>query len=88
MASPESAILDELFDSILATMAAKPDMELGAVRELLERCGEVSAEPGGFDYLETEVAGTPCLWAVPKDCAQDRVLLSVDNQISSDNVTG
>ena len=35
----------------------------------------MTAEPGGVDYIETDAGGVPALWAVPKGCAQDRVLL-------------
>jgi acetyl esterase/lipase len=37
--------------------------------------GDVTAEPRGVDYLETEAAGLPAMWAVPKGSAEDRVLL-------------
>lgn len=76
MASPQAAALDQLFDSFVATLAAKPDMGLDELRAMLEKCGDVAAEPGGVDYFEVDAAGTPCLWAVPKGCAEDRVLLS------------
>ena len=76
MASPESKIIDDLFDSILVTMAEKPDMELPEIRALLEKCGDIATDPGGVDYIEEEIVGTTCLWAVPKNCAEDRVLLS------------
>ena len=75
MASPQAAALDQLFDSCLAALAAKPDMELDELRALLEKCGDVAAEPGGVDYFEVDAGGTPSLWAVPKGCREDRVLL-------------
>ncbi|GGN77809.1 esterase [Streptomyces albiflavescens] len=37
----------------------------------------LTAEPGGIDYLETDAGGTAAMWAVPKGCAEDRVLLCV-----------
>lgn len=37
----------------------------------------LTAEPGGLDYLEVEVAGLPELWAVPKGSPEDRVIFSV-----------
>ena len=40
-----------------------------------EAWGDLTAEPRGVDYTETQAAGLPALWAVPVDCAQDRVLL-------------
>jgi acetyl esterase/lipase len=40
-----------------------------------ESWGDLTAEPRGVDYLETEAAGLPAMWVVPKRCARDRVLL-------------
>jgi uncharacterized protein (TIGR02246 family) len=40
-----------------------------------ESWGDLTAEPRGVDYVETEAAGFPALWAVPTDCAEERVLL-------------
>ena len=42
---------------------------------MFEHWGDVTAEPGGVDYIETNAGGVPALWAVPKGCAEDRVLL-------------
>ena len=47
------------------------------MRERVDHWGDLTAEPGGTDYLETEVAGLRALWAVPKGSAEDRVLLSL-----------
>ena len=75
MASPQAAALDKLFDSFVAELTANPAMSLEELRDMLERCGDVAADPGGVDYLEVDAAGTPSLWAVPHGCKQDRVLL-------------
>ncbi len=77
MASPQAAAIDNLFDSFVAALAAKPDMPLEEMRDLLEKCGDLATDPGGVDYLEADADGTPCLWAVPKGCREDRVLLSL-----------
>ena len=42
-----------------------------------ESWGDLTAEPRGVDYLETEVAGLPAMWAVPKGARTDRVLMSI-----------
>ncbi|MEQ8233518.1 MAG: alpha/beta hydrolase [Gammaproteobacteria bacterium] len=76
MASPQAAALDHLFDSFLAALGANPDMGLDELRDMLEKCGDVATDPGGVDYFETMAGSTPCLWAVPKGCAEDRVLLA------------
>lgn len=77
MASPQAAALDQLFDSFIAALAAKPDMGLDELRDMLERCGDMADEPGGVDYFDIDAGGTPSLWAVPKGCREDRVLLAI-----------
>jgi monoterpene epsilon-lactone hydrolase len=77
MASPQAAAIDHLFDSFVAALAANPHMPLDELRDMLEKCGDLARDPGGVDYLEEDAAGTPCLWAVPKGCREDRVLLSL-----------
>jgi epsilon-lactone hydrolase len=42
-----------------------------------ESWGDLTAEPRGVDYLETEVGGLPAMWAVPKGATTDRVLLCI-----------
>ncbi|HEY2532347.1 MAG TPA: alpha/beta hydrolase, partial [Xanthobacteraceae bacterium] len=42
---------------------------------VFEHWGDVTAEPGGVDYIEVDAGGVPALWAVPKGCAQDRAVL-------------
>jgi hypothetical protein len=40
-----------------------------------ESWGDLTAEPRGVDYIETEAGGRPAMWLVPKDSSADRVLL-------------
>jgi epsilon-lactone hydrolase len=42
-----------------------------------ESWGDLTAEPRGVDYLETEVCGLPAMWAVPKQASTDRVLMCI-----------
>ena len=42
-----------------------------------ESWGDLTAEPRGVDYLETEAAGRPAMWAVPKGAGTDRVLMCI-----------
>lgn len=77
MASPQAAAIDHLFDSFVASLAANPQMPIEELRDMLDKCGDLARDPGGVDYLEVDAAGTPCLWAVPKGCNPDRVLLSL-----------
>jgi epsilon-lactone hydrolase len=75
MASRESEELKTLFRGWAAALAANPEMPLDQMRLMFEHLGDVTGEPGGVDYLETDAGGMPALWAVPKGCAEDRALL-------------
>jgi acetyl esterase/lipase len=57
-----------------AALAANPEMTLADVRRVMEYSGDVTTEPRGIDYIESDVAGLPVLWASPKGCAEDRIL--------------
>ena len=50
-------------------------MPLDELRLMFEHWGDVTAEPGGVDYIEANADGVPAMWAVPKECAEDRVVL-------------
>ena len=50
-------------------------MPLDEWRDMVEHWGGVTAEPGGVDYIETDAGSVPAMWAVPKGCAEDRVVL-------------
>src|SRR5690349_15314425 len=75
MASQQSDQLIALYKAFGATIAANPEMPLDELRAMFEHLGDVTAEPGGVDYIEAEADGVPVMWAMPKGCAQDRVLL-------------
>ena len=77
MASRESEALKTLYRNWAAALATKPEMPLDELRLMFEHWGDVTAEPEGVDYLETNAGGVPALWAVPKGCAEDRVLLCI-----------
>jgi acetyl esterase/lipase len=78
MASKQSEAVKDYWRSMTEAARANPDQTPQQVRQRVEdRWGNLSAEPGGIDYLETEVAGLPALWAVPKGSAGDRVILSL-----------
>lgn len=67
--------LARLYANIVVELGARPDMSLEEMRDVFDHWGDVTREPGGVDYSEAEVHGIPVMWAVPKGCAQDRVLL-------------
>jgi monoterpene epsilon-lactone hydrolase len=66
--SPESAAVRDMY---LRWTAQRARGEIGDN----EDWGDLTAEPRAVDYLETEAAGLPAMWAVPSGCAGDRVLL-------------
>ena len=75
MASVASKELETLYKDWVMTMADRPDMTVDDLRRLFDHWGDVTAEPGGVDYVEVEADGVPAMWAIPKGCATDRVLL-------------
>ncbi len=52
-----------------------PPLTLQERRVVDSHWGDVTAEPGGVDYLERELGGVPVLWVEPADSTRDRVLL-------------
>jgi epsilon-lactone hydrolase len=42
-----------------------------------ESWGDLTAEPRGVDYLETDAGDRPAMWAAPKHASSDRVLLCI-----------
>ncbi|WP_369249171.1 alpha/beta hydrolase [Streptomyces sp. R41] len=71
MASAESGAVAKLYGIWLGNPA-----EGDVVRDQ-SQWDVLTAEPGGIDHLETDAGGTAAMWAVPKGCAEDRVLLCV-----------
>jgi hypothetical protein len=66
MASVQSEDLKTLYKGWVAALAANPSMELDQMRRMFEHWGDVTAEPGGVDYVEVTAGGVPALWATPK----------------------
>lgn len=77
MASKQSAVVGDWWVAQAEAARANPDEPISELRDRNEHWGDMTAEPGGVDYLETEVAGFPALWAVPEDSQQDRVILAL-----------
>lgn len=75
MPSKKSEELNTLYRSWAAALASNPAMPLDQLRLLFDHWGDVTAEPGGVDYSETDAGGVPAMWAAPKGCAADRVIL-------------
>ena len=75
MASKQSETLNQLYREWVAAFQANPEMSLDEMRHMFEQWPRITGEPGGVDYIETDAGGAPALWAAPKNCAQDRVVL-------------
>lgn len=74
MPSPQSEALKILYRNWSDALAKNPTMALDDMRRMFDHWGDVTGEPGGVDYIEVDAGGVPAMWAVPKGCAQDRVL--------------
>jgi monoterpene epsilon-lactone hydrolase len=78
MATKRSEMVRDHWRSMREAVMANPDESPEEMRERVERYWPgLTAEPGGVDYLEIEVAGLPALWAVPKGSGEDRVIFGV-----------
>ena len=75
MASKQTEALNALYRGWAAALQANPEMPLDEMRLMLEQWGNITGEPRGVDYIETSASEVPALWAAPKNCAEDRVLL-------------
>jgi len=75
MASKESAVLSDMYKQWVAGMAENPDMSIDDIRSVFEHWGDVTAEPGGVDYIEADDSPVPCLWAKPKHADASRVIV-------------
>jgi epsilon-lactone hydrolase len=72
MASKQSAAVRRRWEASWLAMV-QPDFEAPDD----ESWGDLTAEPRGVDYLETEAGGLPAMWAVPKGASTDRVLMCI-----------
>jgi monoterpene epsilon-lactone hydrolase len=55
--------------------ASASHSSLSEMRDFNEAWGTLTAGPGGVDYIETDAGGVPAMWAIPKRCKEDRVVL-------------
>jgi acetyl esterase/lipase len=75
MPSAQSETLIAHYRASNANASRVPPLSLEESRELDEHWGDVTAEPGGVDYLEVDAGGVQAMWAAPHGGADDRVLL-------------
>jgi len=70
MASKQSAAVRELY-------AGWTQTRLNGEEQDNEHWGDLTRDPGGVDYIETVADGVPAMWVIPKEAAEDRVLLCI-----------
>lgn len=75
MVSVQSLIIREHWARMAELASSKDTPE--DVRTRVEQWADLTAEPSEVHYIETEVAGQPALWAVPKNGVDDRVVLAI-----------
>jgi monoterpene epsilon-lactone hydrolase len=75
MASKQTEELSKLYREWVAAIQANPKMPLDELRHMFEQWPRITGEPGVVDYIETDAGGVRAMWAAPKNCAQDWVLL-------------
>ena len=75
MPTTESDALRAHFQSMADRATANPEMELWALRAMLEELQQRTAEPTGVTYEEVDAGGRPALWCIPVDGADDRAIL-------------
>jgi epsilon-lactone hydrolase len=74
MPSKQVLEVNQHWESTAAAMASMPPLD--EWRDKTEKeWTNLTAEPGGVDYLEVDAGGVLAMWIVPKNCVQNRVLL-------------
>jgi epsilon-lactone hydrolase len=66
MPSPQSQAVKDLYRSWTAARTTQPERTPEDERDDTEHWGDLTAEPGGVDYIETSAGGVPAMWLVPK----------------------
>lgn len=66
----------QFFNRIRDTYVDDPNTPLSETRRMFEHWGDHCQDPRDVDYSEVDADGVKCIWAVPKNCVQDRVIIS------------
>lgn len=67
----------QYFANFQAHIVSHPDTPLSETRRMMEHWGDHCREPGSVDYTEVDAGGVPAIWARPKGCDEDRVIISL-----------
>jgi monoterpene epsilon-lactone hydrolase len=65
MASRQSEAAKELYRS-WTRARIDPGATLEEPRWVNDHWGDITAEPRGVEYIETDACGVPAMWAIPK----------------------
>jgi acetyl esterase/lipase len=76
MLAKPSKQVEEVGKWWLKMVAASAELKsLDEIRDFGENWEALTAEPRDVDYIETDAGGVRAMWAVPKECTEDRVVL-------------
>ena len=75
MASAQAEAIKVLYRGWIEAMGANPEMSLEETRAIFDHWGDITAEPRGVDYVEVDAGGIPAMWAIPKGCSDNRVVM-------------
>lgn len=65
------------FNLIRDAYVEDPDLPRSECRRMFEHWGDSCQDPKGVDYIEVDAQGIECIWAIPKGCIEDRVIISM-----------
>jgi epsilon-lactone hydrolase len=77
MPSNHSRAVSDLYRSWREIPAGREDWTVQDQTALIDGWNVLTAEPGGVDYAEVEVAGRAALWAIPHDAPEGRVIMCI-----------
>lgn len=75
MGTAQANALKDRYDQFTARMAANPDMDVAALRDMLDSLSVLAAEPTDVTYSDVDAGGVPAILATPLDAAADRVIV-------------
>ena len=64
-----------LYKSWIERLAADPQMELIALREMVESWTSLASEPEDVSYADSDVGGLAGTWCIPRDASEGRAIL-------------
>ena len=75
MASAQAEAIKVLYRGWIEAMGANPEMSLEETRAIFDHWGDITAEPRAVDYVEVDAGSVPAMWAIPKGCSDNRVVM-------------